>query len=99
MKILQSNHISRLYPRSRPSESQVRQRERPTEYRVNHIISLAQRAVKVFRERDLEIAKLCREALIQLVLALLRVEDGRLVAEMMQMARGNEAVASCTSRE
>ena len=60
---------------------------------------VVQRGAKVVHKGDRKVSKLGCKALVQLVLALLRVIDGWLVAVVPQVACCDQAIAACVKSE
>lgn len=66
-----------------------------TEYGVYHMICSLQRLSEVVGKWHIQVFQLRSQTLVEVVLALLGIEDGRLVSVVPEMASGNEPVPTC----
>ena len=67
-----------------------------TEYSVHNVICSLQRFIKVLSEWHVKIFQLCSEPLVEVILALLGIEDGGLVSVVPEMASSDEPVTAWT---
>ena len=65
-----------------------------TENGVHNVICSLQRFVKVLSEWHVKIFQLCSETLVEVILALLGIEDGGLVSVVPEMASSNEPITA-----
>lgn len=66
-----------------------------TEDGVYYMICSLQGAIKIFGKWHVQILQLSSQTLVEVALALLGIEDGRLISVVPKMTSGNEAIATC----
>ena len=59
------------------------------------MVGSLQRLIKVLCEWYVQIFQLRSQTLVEVIPALLGIEDGRLVSVVPEMASGNESIATC----
>lgn len=62
------------------------------------MIGSLQSAIKVLGERHIQVLQLRSQTLIEIILALLRIVDGRLISVVPKMASSNEAITTCVCK-
>ena len=67
-----------------------------TENSVHYMICIFQRSIEVLSEWHVEVFQLRSETLIEVILALLGIEDGRLVSVVPEMASSDEPITAWT---
>ena len=67
-----------------------------TENSVHNVICSFQGSIEVLSEWHIEVFQLCSETLVEVILALLGIEDGRLVSVVPEMASSDEPITAWT---
>ncbi len=62
------------------------------------MIGSLQSAIEVFGERHIQVLQLRSQTLIEVILALLRIVDGRLISVVPKMASSNETITTCACK-
>lgn len=82
----------KLNPEKREWQYENLSFEGNTENGIDHMIRVFQRAIEVFSERHIQILELGCQSFIEVVLAVLGVEDGWLIAVVPEMTSGYETI-------
>ena len=67
-----------------------------TENSVHNVICSLQRSNEVLSEWHVKVLQLCSETLVEVILALLGIKDGRLVSVVPEMASSDEPITAWT---
>lgn len=62
---------------------------------VYYMVCRFQRAIEILSKWHIQILQLGSQTFIEIVFALLGIEDGRLVSVVPKMTSGNETIATC----
>ena len=63
---------------------------------VHNMICSFQRSIEVLSEWHVKVLQLCSETLVEVILALLGIKDGRLVSVVPEMASSDEPITTWT---